>query len=340
MTDDSRSEGTAMNDPIERRLHTDAELARVAERPAAFEPLLERAVSGRPRRPLRRGTWLAAAAVIALGAAAAVSLLVTHRPSGQQAAGNTRINPMTDAGFTGAVLDADDPRTLYLLVEHGSGSGACDVVDPVAVVTSQDATSVTVAIQGGIVVPASAPASGYFGFSCTLAGYAQVPVRLAAPLGHRTLYSGTDKQQAQPVLDPATVPTPSDVPSGYAAEPVTWEPNYVPGILTSKAPGTDGTWAALRRYRDGTDTLDVRVGRYVTGSGTLEGHAQVAGHRATVFSNAGTLCLTWTETPARAVQVCSTAQPHPVAGASGVVTQPAGAPLDEPALLQVARSLG
>jgi hypothetical protein len=337
MTAVSRSEETAMNDPIERRLHADAELARAAERPAAFEPLLERALSARPRR---RGTWLAAAAVIVLGAAATVSLLVIHRPSGQQAAGNTRINPMTDAGFTGAVLDAHDPRTLYLLVKHGSGSGACNVVDPVAVVTAQGATSVTVAIRGGMLVPASAPTNGNFGFSCTLAGYVQVPVRLAAPLGHRALYSGTDTQQAQPVLDPTTVPTPSDVPPGYTAEPVTWEPNYVPGILTSKAPGTDGTWAALRRYRDGADTLDVRVGRYVTGSGTLEGHVQVAGHRATVFSNADTLCVTWTETPDRAVQVCSTAQPHSVAGASGVVTQPSAAPMAEPELLRVADSLG
>ena len=250
---------------------------------------------------------------------------------------------MQDAGFTGAVLDAHDPRTLYLLVEHGSGRGACNVLDPAAVVTAQDATSVTVAVRGGMAFPASAPATGYVGFSCSLTGYAQVPVRLDAPLGNRALYSGTDKH-AQPVLDPATVPVPSDVPPGYTAEPVTWEPDHMPATPSAATVGGRGAnWPALRRYRDGADVLDVRVGRpaiFVDPDATVRDHVTMARHPAAVSGYDGTLCVTWTETATHAVQVCSTAEARPASGASGEVTQPVSAPLSEQQLLQVAGSLG
>jgi hypothetical protein len=249
---------------------------------------------------------------------------------------------MTNAGFTGAVLDAKDPSRLYVLVEHGEGSGACDLRDPRAVVTAQDASSVTVEVQGQMRLPASAPATGFFGFTCAISGYVQVGVQLDAPLGKRKLFAGADAHP-QPVLDPSTVPTPASVPSGYTADAVTWEPNY--GIRAQSRSTPDdpsASWAALRRYRDGYDVLDVRVGRpqiFTQPTDTVRDHVTVAGRRAVVNGYNGTLCVTWTESAKRAVQVCSTAQSRPVTGASGEVTQPAAAPLDEQQLLKIADSL-
>jgi hypothetical protein len=301
-----------------------------------IEPLLDRALS---RRPRRRRTWLVVAAAVVALAAAGISIALTRGPSANPAA-DGRWRTMTDAGFTGAVLDAKDPSRLYVLVEHGEGTGPCSLRDPRAVVTAQDATSVTVRVQGQMRLPASAPPTGNFGFTCSISGYAQVGVQLDAPLGNRKLFDGLDARP-QPVLDPDTVPTPASVPSGYTAEPVTWEPDFREAALL----GLDGryaAWAALRRYRDGYDVLDVRVGRpqlFAQPTDTVRDHVTVAGRRAVVNGDNGTLCVTWTESATRAVQVCATAQARPVSGASGEVTQPAAAPLDEQQLRQVADSL-
>lgn len=342
-------------DRLDARLRSDAGWARAHEPAPDFEPVLDRALARRRRTVV---TWVGVAAVVVLGGSVVAGVALGGGRSGSAAGDGSGLRTMTDAGFSGAVLDPADPRRLEVLVMTGSGSGPCALIDPVATATVQTATSVTVRVSGQFRPPKGAPATGYFGFSCASTGYRQVPVELDAPLGQRTLYDGADPV-AQPVLDPSAVPTPGYVPSGYHAEPVTWEPDYVSDVPPSARPGLHGSWAALRRYRSDSEVLDVRIGRLVAPDGTLAGTVQVSGHRATLaVPDAGGLCVTWLRSgkswsdPDRlAVQVCSGRAP--VTGATGwfgsatpgstapatVSAAPTTAPLREEQLLQVARSL-
>lgn len=333
-----------MSDPIEDRLRAHAAQARAGEPPAPpFDTALDAAIVPRRARPI---TWLAIAAAVLLLAGVAAVIVVRPWTGPTQPGASTRIEPITNLGFSGAVLKPGDPRTVYVLVESGSGADECTPMNPQAAATAQTAKSVTITVSGDIRVPASAPRTGYFGFSCSGSGeYVQVPVLLTAPIGHRTVIDAASKK-AQPVLDPTTVPTPGSVPDGYSAEPVTWDLD-APQALPSATSITSAGWPGLRRYRHGDDVLDVRVGTAKvlgapSGTGprlTVNGQpASIDGHPVYVVQSDNPRCLQWTVSADRSVQVCSQAIP-PVDRNSTAINYPSSAPLSSGDLLVVARSL-
>lgn len=342
--------------PVRTRVRADAERARAAVPAVALEPLLAPVASGKARRP--RWIWVAVAVVVALGIAVPVVALTT-RSSGPTTSTATRVVRVTDAGFTGAVLDPTNPKRLYVLVTERAGDAPCLLQDPTATVTGQSARAVTITVSGFREVPATAARGQRLTYACRATVYVQVTATLPAALAGRQVIDAASGR-AQPVLDPRTVPTPGYLPSGYQAQPVTWEPAGAtpPGATGSSAPSpspspspapsaaADGSsapasWAAVRRYRDGSADLDVRVADPSLFEGANPvGTATVSGHPATITQAGGTLCVTWTATAARAVQVCSAPDTSALPSASAVADDlPDVAPLDRQQLLRVARSL-
>lgn len=299
----------------------------------ALDPLLAAAAARKPRRS--RTTWIGVGVVVALGIAVPVIALTT-RSSGHKASTATRVVQVDNAGFTGAVLDPDNPKRLYVLVTERAGDAPCLLQNPTATVSAHTADAVTITVGGLREVPATAAPGKRVTYACRATVYVQVSVDLSAPLDGRQVVdaaSGT----AQPVLDPRTVPTPGYVPSGYQAQPVTWQPGTGTPDATAAMP--EG-WAALRSYTKGPAELDVRVAAPTLFEGANPvGHATVAGSAATITQSGGTLCMTWPQTVQRSVQVCSAPDTTTLAGASASAAPPDTAPLDQQELLRVARSL-
>jgi len=130
------------------------------------------------------------------------------------------------APWTNATVDPDDPRVVYVFGGVGAPKASFCTPLPKATVTAQNVGQVTITVSTYVPDgPRPDP------LACTGIGYAakRLRVELAAPLGTRALVDGSTGQ-AQPVLDPSTVPTPSWVPGGYQSQPITWDQHS--GLIT------------------------------------------------------------------------------------------------------------
>lgn len=217
---------------------------------------------------------------------------------------------IADAGFLGVVVDAGRPEVLHVVVARGSRAVDCNLLEPAVHVTEQSGLAVRLMVSGYQYVPSAS--SGSDATTCVMAGSTSVPVTLAAPLGARRVYQGSNPESTT-VADPADLPAPGSLPVGYREH-----------STSPVAPGVD-TLVGERSYARGGDRIVVRVGsRYdVLAEGDQSSNTTVAGHYAVVTDSGSGRCVTWTELSGRVRQVCS----------SGTT------PLATPQLLTVARSL-
>jgi hypothetical protein len=254
-----------------------------------------------------RSAAAAGAAVLALIVAALVGLFTlgdsatgAASVAGYPPRSHGRVLEHVDhVGFRTAIRNAGDGRQLFVVVPHDSDPSACNVIEPVAKVTVETPTSVTVDVAGYEYLPPP-DKQGYSGFSCFVGATTGVPVVLRAPLGSRTVHSdggplGGPASTAV-VLDPADFPAPRYLPAGYRTGPLR--------PLRTVRPTT----VAEREYRKGADRLVISTGvtadlEPVGGAGGTQ--VSVAGHRGRIVSDDGVRCVLWSTGGGRGRSVCS-----------------------------------
>jgi hypothetical protein len=147
------------------------------------------------------------------------------------------------------VLDETDSAVVSVQASV-YGDGVDCRATPIARVTAQDSTSVTilVAAYGG-------PVSTQSDLACTdiLLSDVHLKVELSRSLGARRVLDGADNLAARTVLDPATVPKPSYLPSGFRQQSVDWRSDRSGSVpILADSSGT------MRSYLGpGSDSLEL-----------------------------------------------------------------------------------
>jgi hypothetical protein len=301
-----------MNDLDERLARAGEQFRGAVEQPPSLDAMLDGAT--RPRHRARVILPVAASVLAVAGVAIAGPLARSashgHRSSPASAAvGPGGAHYVGDERWSAPVLDESHSNVVYVNAEvqpgaQGSWGTSCGV-QPVARVVAQTQRAVTIAV-GKYAKPPKLPPGSQLSCAAIKLPPERLTIVLSQPLGSRSLIDATDGA-SRPVLDPATVLEPSEVPAGYQGGQPSWG-------------GVDGgASTAIRTYQGPGSELTVTVGpasitkplRHVVE------HTTVRGHPATVSYDSGfaqDVLIAWNEDATHAATLYQTShydQKHP-----------------------------
>lgn len=255
------------------------------------------------KRPRIHGPGLGAIAAVLLAVSCASTSagpggsgapsLISMSPATIVVGGKTLYLARKQDSFETAFLDAHDPRLLYVRygrrrATSGKSSDPCGpLVRPFAYVEHQDATSVTIGIAGYRARSHRSGGSRTIVCLARIVGYERLPVRLAAPLGNRTVRGDLGSQPVQ-VVSEKSVPTPGWIPPGYVAK----------GLDVSLIDDIPE-----RVYRHGRWELDILAGERRNFSGTRAPNTHVKQYPATMTVDGDFRTVTWTVSAQRSYEV-------------------------------------
>jgi hypothetical protein len=273
---------------IEERLRRDAAQWHHDDHAPSLDDLLDALVA--PPRSRRR-LWFAVAAIAAVAVAGLVVVLaVLPRQSTTQPGEGSSTPPVERTRVVNvaliAVVGTPQSRTLELYT-------ACPITQPSAVVRPS-ATDVHVRVDGYLDLPNHTGKN--FGYQCTTQPV-RLTIHLAAPLGTRTV--SCPCAAPLPRLDPAELPLPTYLPTGY-------EPNGTEPINPAS-----GRVIGQHDYRNGHDRLEVIVGaddQMPTATQRATAHVQISGHDASITTADG-ICVSWKVRPGVQEAVCAIGNP-------------------------------